>query len=420
MIKQTKKFTPAQILELKSILHARFNAHGTSGIVTVFKNLSVIDVMGGVTSAIKQVGDLGWSIIESGMIESGKALPRAIVKQSQWTREHLGLSKIGAEFSDKSKTAKWVDWVFKHNFLTGIDSIGKEVLINAAYNVAVKKAKSNNPLIFAPFRIELSEIFGERTDDLIKDFQSGKDTRDVRLFLLRKLSDYQPTTLSELPQGFAEGGNWRALYMLKSFDLKKFDVYRRQVFQQIKGKNRKQIAGPLAHEQITDKTGPRVYEGKAKTRLKGIRNLFRIAFYLTAMEATADMLIDLFLGRPVDFSSMFMARLSQLVLSRYTTTRIKREGLGRALLEQAIPPTQAIDSFTKDITSIGDGKGTELIKSVPLVGKVYYWRWGKGSKKIEEQKTENTIRKIQPQRVQANKVKVNRNAIRARRVRPTQ
>ena len=380
-VSKEKRLTPSQELELRSMLHARFNPVGTSGIVTTFKNVAVIDVMGSPASALRQVGDIGWSMIENGTFASSKAFGKAMVGNfisqkygSEFTKEDLGISKIGAEFSDKTLSAKAVDSVFRVIWLTKIDAIGKEVLINAAYDIAVRKAKSKDIKVRDAFINKLIPIFENRTDALMEDFRSGVKSRDVKLYLLRKLSEYQPATLSELPQGFIEGGNARIAYMLKSFDLKKFDVYRRKVFQQI---------------------------AKPGTRIQGIKNLFKIAFFLTLMEATGDTLIDLFLGKPINISDTVVGRISGLAISRYTTSKIRREGPG-ALLEQILPPTQFINSIFRDVVSAGDGKGLEFTKSIPLVGKFYYYRWGKGLERVEKDREKNQsknaisrIRKIQ-------------------------
>ncbi|MCP3924913.1 MAG: transglycosylase SLT domain-containing protein [Desulfobacterales bacterium] len=398
---EQKKLSPSKELELRSILKARFSPVGTKGIVTTLKNLAVIDVMGSPTSALRQVGDIAWSFVENGQIATDKAFLKALVRKSRWTKEDLGISKVGAEFSDKTTSAKAVDRVFRLVWLTKIDAIGKETLINASYDIAQKRAKTTNPAKLEKFKKELEPIFGEeRTNALIKDFKGDKDSRDVRLYLLRKLSDYQPATLTEYPQGFIEGGNTRIAYMLKGFDLKKLDVYRRKVFQKINSK-------------------------KPKTVVEGIKNLVEIAFFLTLMEATGDMLIDLFLGRPVDFGKAFKDRLMSIAVGRYTQRRVKRVGAGRAMVEKVLPPTQLPDSATKDILNAGDGKGLESVKSIPIVGKWWYYRFGRGAERIEKLKKsekrkenleKNAIRKVQAKKIKTRKIKARKvkrvNAIR--------
>jgi hypothetical protein len=384
--------SPAKERELRAILQARFNAVGTSGIMTTLKNLAVIDVMGSWTSALRQVGDLGFAMYNAGMIGSAMALPKAVVGQfkslkelfgeSRLTKKTAGISGIAAEFSDKSTSAKAVDFVFKKIWLTKIDAVGKEVLMNAAFFAARKQLRTQGGE--AEFRKEYEPVFGKHIDDLINDIRNDNISEHVEFFGFYRLAKFQPINLWEMPQGFVEGGNYRILYMLKSFDIKRFDVYRREVFQKIGSKD-------------------------AKTRLIGLKNLFRLAFYLTLMQATGDMLIDLLLGKPVDLKGTVLESIMGLAISRYTAQKVRREGPG-ALLKQLTPPTQIYDSMFKDLFTIGDNKGLEVVKSVPFVGKIYYNRFGKGAKRnkvklkpvstnaIREarksRKVENTKRKV--------------------------
>lgn len=437
-LSKEKNLSPSQARDVRRILKARFDGVGTSGAMTTFKNLTLIDVMGGFKSAITQVGDIAWALYDSGIIESVAVAPRALVGLSRFTKEDLGVSRIGAEFSDKSKSAKAVDWVFKRIGLTKVDAIGKEILINSAYNKArkrsIKAQREDKSGVLGrrrfraknKWRIELAEIFGKDVDTVINDFANRKDTRNTRLYMLHKLSDFQPATLSELPEGFLIGGNWRILYMLKSFDIKKFDVYRREVFQQIAGSNPKQIAGPLKYEKVTEKSGPRIYESRIKTSLKGFRNLIKLAMFLTAMEATADAIKDLMSGRKVVISDLVVQNLAGFLISRYRRGQMRRDGVGSGWFKQIVPPFKWLDAVGKDIDESwkkGSPVGirdSELVKSVPGGGQIYYDRWGKGKKRRDkkEGKTRgvNSIRQIKVPQVKSRKVKVNQ--IKVRKIHP--
>jgi len=325
-LSKEKKISPSQARDVRSILKARFDPKGTSGAATTFKSLTLIDVMGSFQSAATQVGDMAWALYNSGVIETASVLPRALARKSIFTKEDLGISKIGAEFSDKSTSAKAVDTVFKAIGLTTVDAMGKEVLINSAYNKAVKKslAKDNSK-----WKKELEGIFGQDADKVMVDFANKRDTRNTRLYMLHKLSDFQPATLSELPEGFLKGGNWRILYMLKSFDIKKFDVYRREVFQQ--------IAKP-----------------GIKGKLIGIKNLIKLAMFLTAMEASADVIKDLLSGKEVVISDLVIQNLADFFISRYRRGTMRREGVGSGFAKQIVPPFKLINAIGKDVLTAGD------------------------------------------------------------------
>ncbi len=362
-----KKISPSQEIELRDILKARFDPKGTSGVVTTLKNLTLIDVMGSFKSAITQIGDLGWSLYSEGIKETTNALIPALKGKSKFTKEDLGISKIAAEFTDKSTSAKAVDKVFKATGLTKIDAIGKETLINATYNKAAKltqQAKSHKGRV--KLEKDLEKIFGKDAGKVLDDLANKRSTRDVKLYLLHKLADFQPAVLSELPAGFLKGGNWRVLYMLKSFGIKRLDVYRREVFQKI---------------------------AKPGTRTEGVKNLVKLAAYLTAMEASADVIKDLMAGKEINISDTVIGNIGDLAISRFTRREIGKEGIGTGMKRQILPPTQFIDSVWKDVKTAGDKKGLETVKSIPLVGRAYYDWLGAGAKRKKKKgKGTNAIR----------------------------
>jgi hypothetical protein len=152
--------------------------------------------------------------------------------------------------------------------------------------------------------------------------------------------------------------------MLKSFDIKKFDVVRREIFQKI---------------------------AKPGTRLEGIKNLIRLGAFLTLMEASADVIKDLIRGRKVNISDTVLGNMFDLVISRYTRRKMQKEGFGTGLVQQVLPPFQAIDAIVDDIRTAGDKKGLEITKSIPLVGKIYYERLGKGAKRREKREEKGGI-----------------------------
>lgn len=70
--------------------------------------------------------------------------------------------------------------------------------------------------------------------------------------------------------------------------------------------------------------------------------------------------------------------------------QISKKGAGRVALEQWVPPTKFIDEVSKDVVNVAKGKdrGFELWRSIPLVGELYYWWFGRGREKIEAQESE--------------------------------
>jgi hypothetical protein len=109
---------------------------------------------------------------------------------------------------------------------------------------------------------------------------------------------------------------------------------------------------------------------------------------LTASNVAADELKDLILGRKTSFKDLVIDNVLKLAtFNRYKIRKANEEGLGRAVLEGILPPTQFIDNVWTDLNKVVNNSDesfeiTDLktFQSVPLVGKLYYWWFGKGSK----------------------------------------
>jgi hypothetical protein len=353
------KIKPKDEHVIKDILSARFNQIGTRGIVGVYKNLSYIDTMGNSISAITQVGDTAWALYKAGVPRTLSAVKDAVQKKSLVTREDIGIDQISAEFADASKSANAVGRIFDMVGLSRMDAIGKESLINAEYKTLIGRAKT--PAGRKLLEQELKPVFEGETKALIEDLKAERITENVKLHLFNTLADFQPIALSEMPQKYLTGGNGRLFYMLKSFTLKQFDVYRREVFQQI---------------------------AKPETRVKGIKNMVKLSAAFVTANASADAVKALVLGRPIELEDLAVDNMLRLFgISKFVTWKAREEGVGSAAVRQISPPFKFIDSLSKDINSAGDEKGLETIGSIPVAGKLYYWWFGKGREKIERKKS---------------------------------
>jgi hypothetical protein len=351
------KLKPKDERVLRDILDARFNEVGTRGVFGLYKNISYIDTMGSPISAITQIGDLAWALYKNGLWQTAKAGGKAIIRQSQFKKEDIGIARVAEEFADTSKAAKAVTKVFKWIGLEMIDNIGKEGLINSTYKAAQKKVLT--PKGEAELRKELQPIFEGETDQLIQDIRGGNITENVKLYLFNTLADFQPIALSEMPQKYLTGGNGRIFYMLKTFTLKQFDTYRREAFQKI---------------------------AKPGTRIQGIKNLMWLMGTFVAANVTADIIKDLLLGRKIDMEDKAVDNLLRLVgISKFVTWKAREEGVGSALVRQIAPPFKAADAISKDIDKAIQGRPTgEIIQSFPFLGKLYYWWFGKGAEKTKK------------------------------------
>lgn len=351
------KIKPEQEHILRDIYGARFNEIGTRGVFGLYKNLSYIDTMGSPISAITQIGDISWALYKNGIGKTISSAARSIVGKSIVKKEMIGIERIAQEFADTSKASMAVTKIFKLIGLEKIDNIGKESLINSTITKSQQLAQTESGR--TKLIKELKPIFGTETAQLITDYRNKRITENVKLHTFNVLSDFQPISLSEMPQKYLTGGNGRIFYMLKTFTIKQFDVYRREILQKIK---------------------------EPGERVQGIKNLVRLTACFVAANASADVIKDLILGRPINVDDKVVDNMLRLLgISKFITWKAREEGAGSAIVRQIAPPFKALDAITKDINRSGDEKGLETPASIPIVGKLYYWWFGKGKTKSDRQ-----------------------------------
>jgi len=75
-------------------------------------------------------------------------------------------------------------------------------------------------------------------------------------------------------------------------------------------------------------------------------------------------------------------------MSKYIIWQGRMEGAMQAFLKQIVPPVRMIDSSIKDVYNAIDGKDKklEIVQSIPIVGKIYYWRFGRGLEKLKRRR----------------------------------
>ena len=185
----------------------------------------------------------------------------------------------------------------------------------------------------------------------------------MKYLLFCDISDFQPISLSEMPQVYLTSGNGRIAYMLKTYSIKLVDVYRNEVFRQMK-------------------TNPK----------KAIGNLVRLTFYTAMLGVGADSLKDLLMGREINLGDTFLDNIFKLaMLSKYQVENFRKDGIGKALLSSALPPTNVFDDLYKDITDkklyTGEKPVTNIktIRNIPFAGKLYYWWFGAGKEVREKE-----------------------------------
>ena len=176
--------------------------------------------------------------------------------------------------------------------------------------------------------------------------------------LYNRLANVAPISLSEMPLNYSQNPNGRILYSLKSYTIKQFDFIRQQSFQKMQ---------------------------KRDTFAEGFTQLFRIAMLSMLANGSADVLKAILFNREIDEEEFFWNNILRMFgITKFTTVKARKEGLGSALVGTVLPPQIGmINDVTKDFDRAiteGEFEVDELrsVKYIPIVGKLYYWREGRG------------------------------------------
>ena len=354
-----------QIDVVQGAVAARFGQHGRQyGFVKGMKNAGYLATMGNAGSAITQIGDFYFTAVQNGIIPTMQSL----VGSKALTIEDLGIAKdmVTVETKDaQGFLGKSVDTVFKMTGLTAMDRLAKNTNINATYRSLQKGAKANpNSNKYKKTVNRLKRIQGNDAFKTISDLKNGVKSDLVVEAIYNELSDVAPISLTEMPESYASRPNLRILYSLKSYTIKQLNFVRERAFNK--------IASGIAN-------------GNPKEFAEGSVNMMKILVFGAVANGSADILKAILFNREIDEEDFWWNHILRLFgVTKYTTVTARKEGVGAALTKTIAPPQVGIlNDIFKDIGKATSEEGLKInemrsMKYVPVVGKIYYWREGKG------------------------------------------
>ena len=219
-----------------------------------------------------------------------------------------------------------------------------------------QNAEQQAQQVAAELQKEWGDFFGNDFEAFYSELQNNEVGQHTQLMAYSKLMDYQPTDVIANPQAYMEGGNWRMLHMLKTFQLRQAN----RVYSELKKGLQQAKAGDT---KAAFETG---------VKLASFIVLFGLA------GATKDELRDLILGRELPARDHFWNNLMQLAMfSRYDVREAQQEGWGKMLLGNLQPPTPYIDLPMKTLESFmkGETPDIKLLTMMPIIGKPVYARY---------------------------------------------
>lgn len=250
------------------------------------------------------------------------------------------------------------------------DSFFLDTFLNASYRRMVKLSKSNN----VRFRKELVNIFGEQgAKQLIEDLktktgkESGAELPDaVKRWLFSEVAKIRPITKMQKARAAVRHP---AIYTLKNFAVKQLEFVRSQSLD-------------LITEGVKTNDKKLVAEGMGK--------FVAIMAYMALLGAGVDELKDWIMGRNKDtfYDKIVDNTLQVFGYSRYTLDMGSRNGYVMQALYSYLPAYASIsggfiDDLGNDIVNTIEGEpvyNAKVLKRVPLVGNIFYNRFGGGAK----------------------------------------
>ena len=356
-----------QIDVIQGAVAARFGQHGRQyGFVKGMKNAGYLATMGNTGSTLTQLGDFYFTMVQNGLLPTMQAAFGA----KALTVEDLGIAKdlVTVETKDgQGFLGKSVDNVFKITGLTAMDRLAKNTNINAAHKVLTKGAKSKQgSRAYEKTLARLKKVQGNDAYKTIADLQQGVKSDFVIEALYNELADVAPISLTEMPENYASNPNLRILYSLKSYTIKQFNFVRERSFSKVM-------------DGIRTNNPQMVADGSVQ--------LMRILAFGALANGSADVLKAILFNREIDDEDFWWNHFLRMFgITKYTTVMARKEGVGDAIVKSILPPQGGmINDIFKDIASATDSEGDGLkinemrtSKYLPVVGKLYYWREGRG------------------------------------------
>ena len=320
----------------KDLLRARVTQEGTGRIVSNIRTAALVGSLTQLTTGVRQLSDHVWSVYQNGPMNTLKAAVQVGTGKTDIKDNPFDFQHPLKEFQSNPKG---VDLALKMSGLQFMDNFGKKVSMQATMN----KAKSGSR---ETFNKRWEPIFGENTEQVYQDLQDGKQTEDTNYLLFSSISDYQPISLSEMPQRYLKAGNGRIFYLLKSYSIKSANNMYRESIQKIRN-------------------------GDVKG---GMKNLMYLGATFTMMNASTDWLIDWLLGREPDMTDSMMDSLLTLgMTSRYTMSKGEKDGILKGQLGDMLPPTAIVDYPVKDLWNLLSGEPTmKSLRLLPGFGNLIY------------------------------------------------
>jgi len=361
-----------ELEELKNIFNAVFiqGSKTPHKVIRDFKQLTYAGLLGNPISAVTQVGDIFIAAAKYGPITTMQGLFKTVLGRGMSPKEMGLMETMLEEFVGTGIPHKVLTSTLNWGGFRSVDQLGKAVNMTSAVVKAQKMAKTSKGIL--ALRNKWGKAFGDDFDNLIKDLRTFKPkapksqmSEHVKALAFAELADIQPITVMEMPMKYLTVPNGRIWYMLKTFQLKFFNVLRQHFWYELKRGN------PTAAI-------------KSGAALMGMYTLGGVS--TDAMKNA--MLGKDFYADDAFWDHMVRGMAAPLGLDRYSTTKLlSSSDPVPKFIENILPPVgfyspQVATAF-KFSDKLVKGEGIHIedmsidrwINQIPVLGKLVY-NWG--------------------------------------------
>jgi len=369
------KIDDVQAEDLRSILTSRFGPgeKASAGPIQTFKNLANAGLLGHLTSAAVQLGDIGTSVAAYGILPTVKALQQIVTRDpARMTVRDLGLvDHISEEIAGGARkpvivggrelsSAKFLEATFKLSGFSLVDQLGKATAINAAFDKYRRLSQTAKGI--DEIKRKYGEAYSpEEINQLVADFRSKEMTDLTKGVLFSELSDLQPISKLEVPQAYLDMPNGRVVYMLKTYMLKQADIVRRNVVQEFKRGN----------------------------AVRGTEMALRYGLALGIAGASTDFIRNWMLGRDdkLEWGDIPANMMKTFGWSEYVRDKARQGKPLEATAGLAVPPYQMFDQIM--------ARDPKAIQYLPVVGRLLYAHQFGGAEKANEKAAKKAEREAE-------------------------
>ena len=364
--------------ELRKLLLSRFNYAPMWEFMSVLKVAWNIIHLWSLSSALSQLWDVSFSLIENSMTD----LIQWLTKKYNLDLDALWITNRWEELKKQWKNETWLEktqrFVFKYTLFNFMDQFWKKALVVSTLNKLIRYAKNNDPQL----RKDLSRRFDDSKmiDWVIEDLKNWVMSENVNLFLFTKLADVQPLTRMQMPRTYLQAWNWRILYAFKTFTIKRLDY--------IIQKSKREL--------------------QTKPTAQALRTLVAMWLIMMLCDAWADELKDAIFGRKysstfwriIEWNGISKGQLTNRFwdeflklrwLTKYSIYQARTQWI-KATIEDIFFSLPWLDIVTYPLQDLQDlisedgldWSQAESRQLIPLIWKLWYWRWGKWQTKQQK------------------------------------